>query len=90
MNLRKLIAPAFLTGVLGLAAFVGTARTLACVPPLPGQTEIGPCAVAPSDETPPSIASTTSDEMSGPTTASDETSLTEIAAKAYLTFLSLF
>lgn len=90
MNLRKLSTTTLLTCVLGIFAFAGATRTLACEQPRPGQTLDPPCAQAPGDANTPTVTSTTSIDMSAPTAASDETSLTEIAAKAYLTFLSLF
>ena len=91
-NLKRLSAAVILTCALGLSAFAGQPMT-SCPPPDPGHT-LTPCDPGSTTITgalsTPTVTSTTSDGMGEPTAASDETSLTEIAAKVFLTFLSLF
>ena len=91
-DLKRLGAAIILTCALGLSAFAGQPMT-SCPPPEPGQT-LTPCdpgsPTITGDVSTPTVTSTTSDGLGGPTAASDETSLTEIAANVFLTFLSLF
>lgn len=86
-NLRKLGAAVALICVLGLPALAGETSTPPCLPPDPGETSTPPCAAAPSDM---SGASTAPSDMGTPTVASNETSVTEIAADVLMNVLSLF
>ncbi|HVS82462.1 MAG TPA: hypothetical protein VHE60_12095 [Pyrinomonadaceae bacterium] len=42
-NLKRLVATAALTCMLGLSAFAGETSAPPCAPPAPGQTETMPC-----------------------------------------------
>lgn len=76
-NLRKLGNTVVLTLALGLFAFAGETRTLACGSPDPGQIDTPPCAMA---------QAPTSDLV----TPTKEASLTEIAANVIFGIASLF
>lgn len=89
-NLKKLLAVALLTLVLGLSAFAGETQTPPCAQPDPGETQTPPCAAAPGDMGTPAAPSAAPSDIGTPALTNNETSLTEIAADVLQNVLSLF
>jgi len=85
-NLRKLGNTVVLTLALGLFAFAGETRTLACGSPDPGQIDTPPCAMAQA----PTPDDTVPGQVDTPPAARVDPSLTEIAANVIFGIASLF